>query len=196
MDLSKELRMCIYEQIVGPYTWPHTTLKDIGSRYRRVTRQDLELSKIEHGAVDNRQCFGDSRMQNFGLDPEHKLPPLQRQLPLVSRTVASEFWALSMHHTNKHITCPDLIPCLVHRARPEHLRRVSPGFFNASYFDLLGFGAHPRDGNALTGNNAIVSVYGRTGAKPLSRPYTLTCVTWSILPCCLSGHSARGRTSI
>jgi hypothetical protein len=154
MDFPAELRLCLYEHVIGSYVWTSAE-----NDFTTVPQQlrNFRLSK-------NYFIMRDP----LGLPPP---APACANILRISRTVNAEAVRVVWESTWKHFcTLRHLAQALLLSIPPPYnwLRRLSISFFNYQYLDLLGMRSTPTNGFAPLG----ISPY-RARLRPIARIPTL-----------------------
>ncbi|KAH4923595.1 hypothetical protein HBI79_169570 [Parastagonospora nodorum] len=146
MDLPLELRETIYDQITGPYLWPHTARIQPVQLGQTYTRSNLEpIRMFDPTMVDWRdpiwkRLIGSSQ---FHLDPSGNRPPPFTSIIGTNTQIKSEFCNNAYRNATMHFQddfnlhlaiCSPQISC--------HIRSISIGFPNSSLFNFVGFVQH------------------------------------------------------
>jgi hypothetical protein len=131
MDLPSELRMCVYEQLIGPYIWPHPALKKTKKINYFCPQVYPEEARAQRPPV-----LGEL----FLRAPSGHRAPTPTQVPAVSKEVAAEFGDFIAEHTQPHFRFPNHLFLLIYKPKFTHtLRRISIGAPNWRLFRLLGY---------------------------------------------------------
>lgn len=142
MDLPSELRLRVYELVSGPYIWPHVCTQ-FSAPPGSPPRMRLGLFDTAANQLDDEEWKIDGGQQLPRFDSQCNGPPQATKLPLVSRTIAEEFWVHTMSHAVKHFATPHKTPRVVSGMFRQHLRRISLGFSNTGYLEFLGSECRP-----------------------------------------------------
>lgn len=176
-DLPKELRLCIYKQVIGPYVWPHMTRKVKGSWFSEPLKTSYVrmFDPRKHRGADWRDYIGSHQ---FSFNPNGDPPLAPSSLPLVSKMVNEDFKEAIWKHAFKHFTdkiefCR-LIPEIEYRYGYNALRLISlesPNAHTGLYTTEVGL-KYDRDSWAPHRQIEDHS-YARVSASPLSAAGTV-----------------------
>lgn len=132
LDLPIEIRIMVYEKIIGSYVWP----RKLAQRPDKVGSFHVESPKPRGTNLEHR-----TKSSQYWHDPIGARLPQSSAMPLVSRQVRDEFAKVLWQNTTKHFNCPadfgfgDLI---LDAYKFNFCRRVSLGYNNAQYLGLVG----------------------------------------------------------
>ena len=133
-DLPGELRNKIYKEITGYYIWPHRGWSRVNPKSTPSWVRTFDFDSSNRGEAHF--------TRQFQLDPSGLRPPSATALPLVSKRVKSEFEHVLWEHTIKHfegpLTVESMIPLMQETVPYQSLTRVSFGFSNESFLNMVG----------------------------------------------------------
>ena len=161
LDLPAELRVMVYENIIGRYIWP-----------RRSRRRSNKLC-VFHVDSPNRRKTNAIPRSTFGqywFDPVGDRLPRAFAMPLVSRQVRDEFVKVLWENTYKHYNC--LHDCFYRGLTSDVLnlnfRRISLGFTNPEHFAMVGVRVGIHGGLSLDGVSPIKEITANTALEHLN----------------------------
>lgn len=163
LDLPAELRVMVYENIVGRYIWPRSPRRSSNQLY---TFHVNSPSRIKTNAIYL------PKSGQYWFDPIGDGPPRAFAMPLVSRQVRGEFTKVLWENTYKHFNCLTdfgLVGLGAYKLTLKFCRRISLGLTNAGYFRLVGLRNERRQaGLTLSSDAAIKTITGIETLEHLS----------------------------
>jgi hypothetical protein len=147
MDLPLELRETIFDEITGPYLWPHTARLQPVQLEQTYTQSSLEPIRMFDPTMVNwrdptwKRLIGSLQ---FHLDPSGNRPP-STSIIGTNTQIKSEFCNNAYRNVTMHFQDDFNLQLAIRSPQIScHIRSISIGYPNSFLFKFVGFEQDPR----------------------------------------------------